>query len=204
MPSAPAVAPRKPWYRSDLAQCLFLLACIVVARSSFANHYTIPSGSMEPTLTPGDRVWVDLTAYGISLPFTHVDVIQGPAPARGDVVVFPSPDKGTRLIKRVVAVGGDRVSVKNGWLTINGQRQAVDDQHEKLGQHAAFALDLRKGGGPDLPELEVPQGKVLVMGDARGNSLDGRFFGWVDQDHIYGKATHLFYRSGDGFRWQPL
>lgn len=202
--STSAATPRKLWYRSDLLQCLVLLGCIVVARSSFANHYTIPSGSMEPTLVPGDRVWVDLTAYGISWPFTHTDAIAGAAPARGDVVVFPSPADGTRLIKRVVAVGGDQVSVTNGYLTINGQAQAVDAAHERLGTHAPFALDLRKGGGPDLKATTVPAGKVLVMGDARGNSLDGRFFGWVDQDHIYGKATRLFYRSGHGFSWQPL
>lgn len=196
--------PRKPWYRSDVAQWVLLLAVIVTARSSLANHYTIPSGSMEPTLMPGDRVLVDLTAYGVSLPFTHIDVIPGKTPVRGDVVVFPSPANGIRLIKRVVAVGGDTVSVTDGHLTVNGQPQAVDATHERLGAHGSFALNLDKGGGPDLKETVVPAGKVLMMGDARGNSMDGRFFGWVDQNMIYGKATRLFYRSGEGFGWQPL
>ncbi len=202
---APAVLPaRKPWYRTELAQCLLLLAGIVVARSSLANHYTIPSGSMEPTLMPGDRVIVDLTAYGVSLPFTRLDVFPGKSAAPGDVVVFPAPDGGTRLIKRVVAVAGDRVSVTEGHLTINGRPQAVDATHEQLGRHAPFSLDLSRGGGPDLKEVVVPAGKVLVMGDARGNSRDGRAFGWVDQDALYGRATRVIYRSGEGLGWQAL
>src|SRR5690606_26774587 len=94
---------------------------MTAARSSLADHYYVPSGSMEYALLPGDRVIVNKTAYGLRLPLTTIDVIEGKPPERGDVAVFDSPRDGTRLIKRIVAVGGDVVSVKEGLLSINGR-----------------------------------------------------------------------------------
>jgi signal peptidase I len=86
----------------------FVLAilCLFAARSSLADHYVVPTGSMEPALMPGDRVVVDKQAYGLRVPFTLSVVKPGPGPARGEVVVFGSPAAGTRRIKRVVARGG--------------------------------------------------------------------------------------------------
>jgi signal peptidase I len=75
---------------------------------------------MEQTLQPGDRVVVDKRAYGLRIPFTLVKVVPGEPPARGDVIVFDAPDDGTRLIKRIVAVGGDLLEVRDGHVFING------------------------------------------------------------------------------------
>src|SRR5690606_26076009 len=86
--------------RSLLSEALTLIALIALltaARSSLADHYYVPSGSMEYTLLPGDRVIVDKTAYGLRIPFTTIDLIDGDPPERGDVAVFDSPRDGTRL-----------------------------------------------------------------------------------------------------------
>lgn len=184
---------------------LVMLVLLTAARSSFANHYQVPTGSMQPTLQPGDRVVVDMHAYGWRLPLSNHVLIEGAHPQRGEVAVFDSPRDGTRLIKRVVAVAGDRVDLHDGHLSINGQPLQIDDDptRERFGTRMA-QLDLDAGGGPDLQDVQVPAGKLLVVGDHRGNSLDGRYFGFVDAASVYGKVVAVYYRRGDGLEWIRL
>ena len=179
-----------------------LVLMILAARSSLADHYYVPSGSMEHTLQIGDRVVVDKRAYGLRLPFTLSRVIAGEAVERGEIVIFDSPVNGNRLIKRIVAVGGDDVSLVGGRLSINGESLAVGVDHEQFGSRLA-ELKLDNGGGPDIAG-SVPDGMLLAVGDHRGNSLDGRAFGLVAEREIYGKAVAVYYRRGDGFIWRPL
>jgi signal peptidase I len=184
---------------------LLVIVLLAIARTSFANHYTVPSGSMEDTLLPGDHVIVDMSAYGLRVPFTDVTLVDRGQPQRGDIAVFKSPVDGTRLIKRVAAVGGDRVSVVGGHLSINGvamATQAAPDV-ELFGQHRAD-LNLDRGGGPDVLDATIPQGQVLVMGDHRGDSFDGRYFGLVPAKALYAKAQVVYWRSGHGFVWKRL
>lgn len=189
----------------ELGQLLLLALVIFAARSSLADHYVIPSGSMEHTLQIGDHVLVDKLAYGTRFPFTSWVLAKGDAPRRGEVVIFDRPEDGLRMIKRVVAVGGDLVSLENGALRVNGRglrapgRQNVEvlDGHEAL-------LNLHYGGGLDVPPTRIPPGQLLVIGDSRGNSQDGRFFGLIPEDKLYGKATSVIYRSGEGLVWRPL
>ena len=106
-------------YRRVLAEWMPLVATLLlllVARDTLANHYQVPSGSMQPTLVPGDRVAVDMRAYGVRLPFAAFELSDGAPPAPGDVVVFDSPVDGIRLIKRLVAVEGQTVAVRDGRL----------------------------------------------------------------------------------------
>lgn len=180
------------WLRQNKIFVLFMFA-LLVARSSFADHYVVPSGSMERALFPGDRVVVDKRAYGLRIPFTLVKIGAGEVPARGEVVVFDAPDDGTRVIKRIVAVGGDGLEVRDGHVFVNGLR----------GDERA-ALELRLGGGPDVAPVRVPEGHVFVMGDFRGNSRDSRFFGFVREDRIYARASRVYWRAGEGFVWKPL
>lgn len=203
--SADVSGQRLLWWQRSWVQWVVILSLVFLVRSSLVNHYYVPSGSMEPTLVPGDRVLVNMTAYGVSLPFTQWDLIRGSHPSRGEVVVFASPTDGTRLIKRVVAVAGDTVEVQSGRLTINGKSMAAPMSltEEQLGSRR-FSLDLSHGGGPDFPKTVLPPGKVLLIGDARGNSRDGRFFGMVDEKFLYGRAVAVFYRHGNGFVWQQL
>jgi signal peptidase I len=194
----------KKWTREYLSFALMVLG-LFAARSSLADHYYVPSGSMERTLFAGDRVAVDKRAYGLRLPFTLLTLGSRAAPARGDVVIFDSPDDGTRLIKRVVAIAGDVVTVAEGHVSINGRplASAANSAIEEFGGHAA-QLELRFGGGPDVAPTRVPEGHVLALGDARGNSRDGRFFGFVREQDIYAKALGVYFRSGEGFVWIAL
>jgi signal peptidase I len=181
-----------------------LVVGILAGRSTMADHYYVPSGSMEYTLIAGDRVFVDKRAYGLRIPFTGIEVTQGDAVRRGDIVIFDSPRDGKRLIKRIVAVGGDHVLIRDGHLAINGEwlASAEDDEIELIGEKVV-ALNLADGGGPVLAAI-IDDGMVLAIGDHRGNSVDGRIFGAVSENEIYGRAVAVYYRRESGFVWREL
>lgn len=192
-----------------LAGELFSLAVIVfltfAARSAFGDHYWVPSGSMENTLLPGDRVLVDKTAYGLRVPFTSIELLDGSRVQPGDVVVFDSPETGDRLIKRAVAIAGDRVDLHDGHLRVDGEPLAdpFDPAIEVFDQHRA-ELNLEHGGGPDIRGITVPDDMVLVLGDHRGNSRDGRAFGLIPEDLIYARALVVYWRTAEGLTWKVL
>jgi signal peptidase I len=181
------------WMRSEWAQIALMIVLLLAGRSTLADHYHVPSGSMEYTLMPGDRVFVNKAAYGVRIPFTRIDVINTGRPRSGDIAVFDSPVDGKLLIKRIVAVGGDYVELRNGRLWVNGQRPESDSQ-----------LNLSAGGGPDIRGLSIPDGMVLAIGDHRGRSHDSRYFGFVPERELYGRAVAIYYSRDEGFGWEPL
>lgn len=173
-----------------------MVVTLLAARSSLADHYQVPTGSMEPTVMPGDRVLVDKTAYGLRLPGSESYLVANEGPKPGDVVVLDSPESGITLLKRVVAVPGDIVKVEDGHVLRNGEslRDANDETEALSGKTHALRLD--DGGGPDLDPIRVPTAHYLVMGDNRGNSHDGRMFGFVRGDAIRGRAVKILARDG--------
>lgn len=153
---------------------------------------------MEPTVHIGDRIVVAKAAYGLRLPMTDRYLVRFASPARGDVVVVEPPagdtDRATAasaeligsvLLKRVVAVEGDLAQVKEGRVTIDG-REVPEPR-----------ISLEAGGGPDFGPLRIPKGKVLLLGDNRGNSRDGRTFGLVDREQVLGRALRVIARDGE-------
>jgi len=207
-PGAKATTSRVKWWISELISLAVVLAAVTAARSSLADHYYVPSGSMQYTLMDHDRVIVNKMAYGLRLPLTKIDIFGSSTPERGDIAVFDSPEDGTtRLIKRIVAIGGDRVSVVDGQLSINGEPLG-DRMVEHFGEREAL-LNLtsqphyNRGGGPNFEDV-VPPGMVLAMGDNRGNSNDGRKFGFISEKELFGRAVAIYYRRGDGFTWKSL
>ena len=185
---------RRGFYRT-LLQVVSAAAVAFTARASLADHYRVPSGSMEPNVHVGDHIVVAKAAYGLRLPLTESYLFHFRAPARGDVVVIEPPDAeskhamesdvvGAVLLKRIVAVEGDLVEVRNGHVTIDGK--ANDEA----------TLSLEAGGGPDYGPVRVPKGKVLLLGDNRGNSRDGRTFGFVDRERVLGHAFAIIVRDG--------
>lgn len=175
------------------------------ARSSLADHYRIPTGSMEPTVHPGDRLLVIKTAYDLRVPFSDRVIAELDDPSRGDVVVLDSPEKNLLLLKRIVAVPGDRVRVKSGQVWIDGKRVPIEPEDgalvEKLGaDHSVF---LEQGGGPDLSSTLVPSDHYLVLGDNRGDSHDGRSFGLVSRSAIRGRAATVYFSQGE-LVWRGL
>jgi signal peptidase I len=178
---------------------LAFIAAVGATRSSVADHYFVPTGSMIPTVEVGDRVMVNKLAYGMRVPFSDALLLSWGQPRAGDVVVLSSPEDGITLLKRVVAVPGDVVEVHQGQLWINGL--PVPIEHDGAGLREALGrgghpLQLTRGGGMDFGPVQVGADKFLVMGDNRGESHDGRAFGLVSRDAIFGRALSVWMRSG--------
>ena len=190
----------RDWYPSVL-----LILLLLVARSTLADHYHVPSGSMENALVPGDHVLVNKAAYGLRVPFTKQVFALQNDPQRGEVVVLDSPDSDVRLIKRVTAIGGDHVVLRRGRLVINGEPLHLpgNPNVEWFGDRSV-ELNLDAGGGPDIRGMTIPEDHVLLLGDHRGASHDGRYFGTVPVEELYGRAKGVFWRSSEGPTWRAL
>ena len=195
--SPPPPLPKRRWL-SDLTAVVVAGLVVFSARYSLADHYHVPTGSMIPSVEIGDRVWVSKAAYTLRLPFTRIGLPTGD-PERGDVVVLESPDDGITLLKRIVAVPGDRVAVKRGRLELNGEpvlvTRAEGGLQETLGR-TTHPIRLDAGGGPSFGPVEVPPGSYLVLGDNRGNSRDGRMFGFVEEKALMGRVGGTYLRGG--------
>ena len=186
----------------DVLSLAMFLGVALSARASLADHYVVPTGSMIPTVEEGDRVFVSKAAYGFRIPLSATWLARWGEPQRGDVVVLQSPLEDVVLLKRVVAVGGDEVRVQGGRLILNGKPVVSTDTEEELGGKS-HRFTLKSGGGPDFGPENVPKGKVLVMGDNRGNSKDGRMFGFVDESAVLGRAVAIYLRDGS-LVWEKL
>ena len=159
-------------------------------RTFIVQAFKIPSGSMLPTLLIGDHLLVNKFIYGIRVPLSGEVLIPISSPERGDVVVFRFPkDRSIDYIKRVIGTPGDTVEIRKKKVFINGK--AVEDPHAHFSSPSilAGATNPRDNFGPVL----VPEGRIFVMGDNRDNSYDSRFWGFVDQKDILGKAFILYW-----------
>src|SRR5688572_28880001 len=139
------------FWRNYARPFLFIFIVLTAFRSSVADWNDVPTGSMKPTILEGDRIFVNKLAYDLKIPYTTVRLAQWSGPERGDVVVFYSPEDGVRLVKRVVAVGGDTTAMRDEQLIINGQ----EAQYEPLAESIAEQLpeELR-------PHVEMRSEKV--------------------------------------------
>jgi len=166
-------------------------------RSSVADWYHVPSGSMEPTIHVGDRIVVDKSAYSIFLPFTDIKVKKTAEIARGDIVIINSSAANKRLVKRVVGIEGDVVSLHNNALTINGETATLEHSDSFIAAEHILGDKRRVKLLPvDSPvryfdAVTVPNDHVLVMGDNRNNSVDSRYYGFIPTSEIQGKATSV-------------
>src|SRR5881398_1994769 len=106
---------------------VFLIMILVVSslRSALADWNDVPTGSMKPTIQEGDRVVVNKLAYDLKIPFTTIEIAKWSDPKRGDIVVLFSPLDGTRLVKRVIAVPGDRIEMRDNQLFVDGNAASL-------------------------------------------------------------------------------
>jgi len=190
-------AQREPWLIENSKGFFPVLALVLVLRSFLVEPFQIPSGSMEPTLIKGDFILVNKFSYGFRLPVLGTKVIEMSNPERGDVMVFIPPHDPRYFIKRVVGLPGDRIQYRNKRLTINGK--LVDEK--LIGRYPSNAPKVSVYQEHDYPiqqyngipsrgdgEWLVPQGHYFMMGDNRDNSGDSRFWGFVPDENIVGKA----------------
>ena len=203
----------------DYSRAFFpVLAIVLILRSFIAEPYKIPSASMMPNLLIGDFILVNKFSYGLRLPITNQKFVAIGEPARGDVVVFKPPhDPENNWIKRIIGLPGDKVGFHGDTVYLNGQPL----KYETLGEYGgadgraeAFGATLLREDLPGRPHtiLEsvgvpppgggegdwvVPPGHYFVMGDNRENSLDSRYWGFVPEQNIVGKAFFIWMNFGN-------
>jgi signal peptidase I len=177
----------------------------LVIRAFLVQAFTIPSGSMMDTLLIGDYILVNKLLYGPEVPLTGVHVPGFRDPARGDIIVFKYPaDESRDFIKRIVAVGGETVQVRDNHVYVDGR--LLDEPYVRPGSFPA-APSGHCGYLYGCEPITVPPGSYFVMGDNRDNSQDSRYWGFVKQEKIRGKAF-LIYWSWNGerhwLRWRRI
>ncbi|MDD5584371.1 MAG: signal peptidase I [Candidatus Omnitrophica bacterium] len=163
------------------------VALAVFVRTFFFQIYKIPTTSMVPTLMPGDKIFVSKLVYGPKVPFTSLRIHGFGHPRRGDVVVFVPPhDRKKFYIKRLIAIAGDRLLIKDGNLYLNGKIVA----DPRIARNYYY----NQGDfGKDDQEFTIPPGKYFLLGDNSIASADSRFWGFVDEPDIVGKAIFLWW-----------
>jgi len=163
----------------------FILAMFI--RTFFIQAFKIPSGSMRPTLLEGDRLMVNKLRYGARVPLTKKRLPGFSKPERGDIIVFIFPGDPKRdFIKRLIAFGGEQVEIKDGDIFINGRN--VEDPVVKN----IFYYNRGDYGSMGEP-ITVPKGNVFVLGDNSGSSHDSRFWGFVPEENIIGRAEFIYW-----------
>ncbi|MEY2482953.1 MAG: signal peptidase [Verrucomicrobiota bacterium] len=190
----------------------FALVFLIIAplKSAVADWNWVPTGSMKPSILEGELVFVNKLAYDLKVPFTTLHLSTWSNPVRGDVVVFYSPQDGTRLVKRVIGLPGDTVALQNDVLYLNGipqqysaadaapfRRDVFEDvnpivaiEHLEACDHYVLSLPSRqalRNFGPFV----VPADQYFMMGDSRDNSADSRYIGPVPRAAIVGRVPRV-------------
>jgi len=194
-----------------------VLLLVLVFRGFIFEPFRVPSNSMMPTLLTGDFILVNKFDYGLRLPILNSKIIDFSKPERGDVIVFRYPNyehsagySGVDFIKRVVALPGDTISYEKDQLTVNGETvdyrkigsyEGIDSgkamsgyRHirEKINEADHDILLHPLGYSRELSKTTVPEGHYFVMGDNRPHSSDSRFWGYVPESYILGKAIGIW------------
>jgi signal peptidase I len=192
-------------------------------RTFLVEAFRIPSGSMENTLLIGDFLFVNKLLYGAEVPLINKRLPALREPRRGEILVFDSVEEaGLKVVKRLIGVPGDTLSMKNGELYRDGKpvsepwvirtdpsAQADYTQREKMRNWQSEYL---VGGvnpqnyHPDLNNwgpIVVPPNRYFMMGDNRDGSYDGRYWGFLPRTHVRGRPLLVYY-SFDGSTYKPL
>jgi signal peptidase I len=204
---------------TEYARSFFpVLLLILLFRSFLAEPFKIPSGSMMPTLLIGDFILVNKFAYGLRLPVLNTKILSVGEPRRGDVFVFRYPKNPKEdYIKRVIGVPGDEITYRNKTLFVNGKEipesyfgpytGPTEPNNRMTGaqvrienlegvEHRIIELPNLQIGGEGT--WKVPDGYYFAMGDNRDNSLDSRFWGFVPEANLVGKALVIWMNWDNG------
>ncbi|MFT5634829.1 MAG: signal peptidase I [Cognaticolwellia sp.] len=183
---------------------LLFVSLMLVFRSAVADWNDVPTGSMKPTIVEGDRILINKMAYDLRLPFSQYSLVKLADPLPNDIVIFESAAADKRLVKRVIGVPGDTVSLHKNKLHIN--QDSAD--YKVIAEHDGFTLSEEKIAGDShlirtkikpghsknyqlesFQAVTIPKGYYLVMGDNRDNSADSRVIGLVPRNEIIGRSN---------------
>ena len=171
-----------------------LVIAIVIAlfvRSFIIQAYKIPSGSMEPTLLIGDHLLVNRMSYVVKIPILDKIIFSLGKPKRGDIIVFRYPEDPSKdFIKRVIAVEGDTIEIKNKTIYINGKKAPDNWGRYRDGMNIMAAW---QGPRDNIKPYLVPKDAYFAMGDNRDNSADSRFWGPVRKENLVGRALVIYF-----------
>ena len=185
----------------EYGESLAIAAILAISVKSLVfAAYTVPSGSMEPTLLVGDYLIANRLSYVVKIPFSDVVVLTLAEPERGDIIIFRYPkDRSKDFVKRVIAKPGDVVEIRDKVLYVNNER--VDDKgaHFRDERIIPGFLAPRDNFGP----VTVPKDSYFAMGDNRDNSLDSRFWGFLKKGDLVGKVE-IIYFSRDAKATDPV
>jgi signal peptidase I len=227
----------EPWYL-DYARSFFpVLLIVFLLRGFIAEPFRIPSGSMLPTLEVGDFILVNKFSYGLRLPILHKKIVEIDQPERGDIMVFRYPrDNKTNYIKRVIGIPGDTIEYRNKRLYINGQlieiiedgrytpfpiggrvsdlerfKQIIPSAHAAKGEQALTEFSILHDQASYSSRgraATVPAGHYFMLGDNRDHSQDSRYWGFVPDKNIVGKAFFIWFHyngnPGGGFKFSRV
>lgn len=211
----------------------WVLLVVWIIRSFIVQPYRVPTGSLQPTVKPGDFLLVNQYAYGLNFPVGNHKLVEIGKPKRGDIVLFYAPpDPSIVYVKRLIGLPGDRIEYRNKVLWINGQEMKqdlikktvddepavtgsnpeehipVDEKEENLGgvKHRMYVISEGMQSSNDFA-VTVPPGHYFMMGDNRDNSDDSRMWGFVPENYLIGKAF-LVWLSWDSLkselRWDRM
>ena len=163
-----------------------VLLAVLLIRTFIGEASVVPTGSMERTILVGDHIFLDKALYGPEIPFTGRRLPALRSVRRGDIVAFRYPkDPTLTFLKRVVALGGDRVEIRDGLLYLNGKPKA-----ESYVEHTQKRAP---GYRDNLRPLVVPPGHMFVLGDNRDDSQDSRYFGAVPLANVVGEPVFIYW-----------
>lgn len=189
---------------------LFLIATGVALlfRAFVIEDYRIASNSMFPNLETGKMIFVSKSSFSLKLPFSSYEIIKFSSPKRSDIVAFSLPGKNQRTyVKRVVAIAGDRVELKNGDLYINGELSKYSDEapasrlvasasgmvkSEQILGHEPHKVTVNKDKLPNYGPVDVPPNHFFALGDNRSDSIDSRSWGPVPYSNLKGRVVTSF------------
>jgi signal peptidase I len=214
---------KQPGYIVEYSRSFFpVFLVVLLLRSFLIEPFRIPSGSLEPTLLVGDFVAVNKFAYGLRLPVVEKKFIPIANPKTGDIAVFRwPPEPSYDYIKRVIGVPGDKISYHNKVLTVNGKeaKQTFVEytMDESSGRPVAKYKEDLNGVmheifvRADVPAVDfdivVPESNYFMMGDNRDDSADSRFWGFVPDTYLRGKAFLVWMSwngNTDNLRWSKI
>lgn len=167
---------------------IIALILALLIRTFVIQAFKIPSGSMIPTFEIGDRIFVSKFIYGAKIPLTDIRLPALRQPQRGDIIVFASPETPKKdFVKRLIALEGETVEIKDGNILINGK--SIDGPESIKANYYYNRGDF----GKELSAVTVPKGYYFTLGDNSANSRDSRFWGFVPKRNLIGKAVFLYW-----------